>query len=211
MIGIKCLRLTLVKPRVAQPHPLAPYARRAHCRSALVVAAAVIVGRRRRRRPLLIRSPRLGILNLKGESAEPLITADVDALTPVLGSPLRGSTSAPFCDVLFIYCDVAADGRIGNFSGTLRDLIQTQRAPLVVVASENSGEAYISTTRGAEARSREPSDDVEIAQRTSVSNVLCPIVYRHEAWRIDASCLGETRTARSGQRAREIAIHHLRV
>ena len=114
----------------------------------LVVAAAVIVGRRRRRRPLLIRSPRLGILNLKGESAEPLITADVDALTPVLGSPLRGSTSAPFCDVLFIYCDVAADGRIGNFSGTLRDLIQTQRAPLVVVASENSGEAYISTTRG---------------------------------------------------------------
>ena len=114
----------------------------------LVVAAAVIVGRGRRRRPLLIRSPRLGILNLKGESAEPLITADVDALTPVLGSPLRGSTSAPFCDVLFIYCDVAADGRIGNFSGTLRDLIQTQRAPLVVVASENSGEAYISTTRG---------------------------------------------------------------
>jgi hypothetical protein len=114
----------------------------------LIVAVAVFVGRRSRRRPLLIRSPRLGFLNLKGESAEQLITADMDALTPVLGSPVRGSTSAPFCDVLFIYCDVASDGRIGNFPGTLRDLIQVQRAPLVVVASENSGEAYISTTKG---------------------------------------------------------------
>ena len=114
----------------------------------LIVAACVFVGRRSRRRPLLIRSPRLGILNLKGESAEQIITADMDALTPVLGSPVRGSTSAPFCDVLFIYCDVASDGRIGNFPGTLRDLIQTLRAPLVVVASENSGEAYISTTKG---------------------------------------------------------------
>jgi hypothetical protein len=114
----------------------------------LIVAAAIFVGRRSRRRALLIRSPRFGILNLKGESAEQLITADSDALTPVLGSPVRGSTSAPFCDVLFIYCDVASDGRIGNFPGTLRDLIQTLRAPLVVVASENSGDAYISTTKG---------------------------------------------------------------
>jgi len=114
----------------------------------LIVAAAVFIARRSRRRPLLIRSPRLGILNLKGESAEQLIAADVDALMPVLGSPVRGSASAPFCDVLFIYCDIAPDGRVVNFRGTLRDLIQTLRAPLVVVASENSADAYISTTRG---------------------------------------------------------------
>jgi hypothetical protein len=113
----------------------------------LIVAAAIFLGRRGGRRAL-IRSPRLGILNLKGESAEQLITADMDALMPVLGAPVRGSSLAPFCDVLFIYCDVAADGRISNFSGTLRDLIQTLRAPLVVVASENSGEAYTSTTKG---------------------------------------------------------------
>jgi hypothetical protein len=114
----------------------------------LIVAAAVFVGRRSRRRPLLIRSPQLGILNLKGESAEQLIAEDVDALMPVLGSPIRGSTSAPFCNVLFIYCDIGSDGRIGNFPGTLRDLIQTLGAPLVVVASENTGDAYISTTKG---------------------------------------------------------------
>jgi hypothetical protein len=72
----------------------------------------------------------------------------MEALMPVLGSPIRGSTSAPFCDVLFIYCDISSDGRIGNFPGTLRDLIQTLRAPVVVVASENPGNAYISTTKG---------------------------------------------------------------
>jgi hypothetical protein len=113
----------------------------------LIVAAAIFVGRRGGLRPLLIRSPRLGILNLKGEPAEQLISADIEALMPILGKPVRGSTSAPFCDVLFIYCDVAADGRVSNFPGTLRDLIQTLRAPLVVVASENSGDAYKSSSK----------------------------------------------------------------
>ena len=114
----------------------------------LIVVAAVFVGRSSRRRRFLIRSPQFGILNLKGESAEQLIAEDVDALMPILGSPVRGSTSAPFCNVLFIYCDIGSDGRISNFPGTLRDLIQTPGAPLVVVASENSGDAYISTTKG---------------------------------------------------------------
>jgi hypothetical protein len=109
----------------------------------LIAAAVVFVGRSNRRRALVIRSPRLGILNLKGEAAEPLITADVDALSPVLGSPVRGSMAAPFCDVLFIYCDIGSDGRVANFPGTLRDLVQRLRAPLVVVASENSSDAYI--------------------------------------------------------------------
>jgi hypothetical protein len=113
----------------------------------LIVPAVVLIGRRGRRRPLVIRAPRLGILNLKGASAEQLIAADVQALGPVLADAVRGSTSSPFCDVLFIYCDIGTDGRIANFAGTLRDLIQTLRAPLVVVASENSSDAYISTSK----------------------------------------------------------------
>jgi hypothetical protein len=114
----------------------------------LIAITAVFVWRSNRRRVLMIRSPRLGILNLKGEAAEQLIAADMEALMPVLGSPVRGSTSSPFCDVLFIYCDIGTDGRITNFPGTLRDLIQTLRAPLVVVATENSGDAYFSATKG---------------------------------------------------------------
>ena len=114
----------------------------------LIATTAVFAWRSNRRRALVIRSPRLGILNLKGEPAEQLIAADMEALMPVLGSPVRGSTSSPFCDVLFIYCDISTDGRIANFPGTLRDLIQTLHAPLVVVATENSRDAYISATKG---------------------------------------------------------------
>jgi hypothetical protein len=99
----------------------------------LIAAGVVFVALSKRRRPSVIHSPRLGILNLKGEAAEQLIAADMDALIPVLGSPVRGSTASPFCDVLFIYCDIGPDGRIGNFPGTLRDLIHTLHAPLVVV------------------------------------------------------------------------------
>ena len=114
----------------------------------LIITAGVFARRSRRRRTLVIRAPRLGVLNLKGDAAEQLIAADVQALQPVLGNAVRGSASSPFCDVLFIYCDIGSDGRIANFSGTLRDLVRTLRAPLVVVASENSGEAYISTLKG---------------------------------------------------------------
>lgn len=71
----------------------------------------------------------------------------MEALRPVLGNAVRGSASSPFCDVIFIYCDVGSDGRIGNFAGTLRDLIQTLRSPLVVVATENSGDAYYQAPR----------------------------------------------------------------
>ena len=114
----------------------------------LIGVTAVLLWRRSRRRPLVIRSPRFGILNLKGPTAEPLIAADIEALTPVLGVPVRGLALTPFCDVLFLYCDIDSNGGIGNGSGTLRDLIAKLRAPLVVVASENSGDAYIASTKG---------------------------------------------------------------
>jgi hypothetical protein len=114
----------------------------------LLVGAAVLVLRYKGRRALVIRSPRFGVLNLKGQAAEPLIAADIEALTPLLGTPIRGSALAPFCDVLFLYCDVDSKGCVGNGPGTLRDLIQKLRAPLVVVASENSGDAYVASTKG---------------------------------------------------------------
>jgi hypothetical protein len=114
----------------------------------LIVAGVAVVALTKRRNTLAIHSPRLGILNLKGDAAERLIAEDMGALTPVLGTPVRGTASSPFCNVLFIHCDIAPDGRVTNFSGTLRDLIQTLCAPLVVVASENSGDAYVLSTKG---------------------------------------------------------------
>lgn len=52
----------------------------------LIATTAVFAWRSNRRRALVIRSPRLGILDLKGEPAEQLIAADMEALMPVLGS-----------------------------------------------------------------------------------------------------------------------------
>ena len=121
--------------------------------SFLIGLTVVFLWQRSRRWPLVIRSPRFGILNLIGPAAEPLIAADTEALTPLLGIPVRGAILAPFCDVLFIYCDIAANGGIGVGSDTLRDLIEKLRAPLVVVASENSGDAYMAST-GAQGKGR---------------------------------------------------------
>jgi len=116
--------------------------------AAIALAAVTIaLGRKRRRKILAIHSPRFGILNLKGAAAEGIIASDIEALQPVLGAPSHGSASLPFCDVLFVYCDLGADGTVANFAGTLRDLIRKLEAPLVVVASENAGDAYIASTR----------------------------------------------------------------
>src|ERR1700749_4727379 len=105
---------------------------------ALVIFAIVIsVRRAKRRRALVIRPPRFGILNLKGAPAESIIAMDVEALRPVLGDPVRATEASPFCDVVFIYCDVALDGKVENYPGSIRDLIHKLRTPLVVVASEN--------------------------------------------------------------------------
>jgi hypothetical protein len=38
--------------------------------------------------------------------------------------------------------------RVVNFAGNLRDLIQASGAQVVVVASDNSGDAYIASTKG---------------------------------------------------------------
>jgi hypothetical protein len=113
----------------------------------LVFIAAVLFGRHGRHRTFAIHAPRLGILNLKGQTAEQEVAADIEALGPVLGKPVPGSTWQPFCDVLFIYCDVAPDGQLNGFPGTLRDLIQKLQAPVVIVATENSADAYIASTK----------------------------------------------------------------
>jgi hypothetical protein len=114
----------------------------------IAIVAAILFSRHSRRRLARVRSPRFGILNLKGEAANSLVAEDAKILAPVLGSPRYGSTAPPACDVLFLYCDINGDGRVVNFAGNLRDLIQASGARVVVVASDNSGDAYIASTKG---------------------------------------------------------------
>lgn len=91
----------------------------------------------------VISSPRFGILNLKGETALPLITEDAEALRPIIGQPDQTSEGVPACDILFLYCDIELNGKIQNSTDGLREIIRDSGAVIVVVASENHGESYI--------------------------------------------------------------------
>jgi hypothetical protein len=112
------------------------------------IVAAIFSSRARRRKVAVVQSPRFGVFNLKGEAAGSLVALDTKTLARVLGSPVYGSTAPPVCDVLFLYCDIAIDGRVAKFAGDLRDLIQRSGARVVVVASDNSVDAYIASTKG---------------------------------------------------------------
>jgi hypothetical protein len=109
--------------------------------------AAMFLVRRRKRAVALIDARRFGILNLKSSAATSMVAEDTAALTAVLGPPLQESGTPPQCDVLFLYCDIAADGRIQGSESGLRELIRDSGASVVVVASENGGDAYIAACK----------------------------------------------------------------
>jgi hypothetical protein len=110
---------------------------------AVIVAVIFFLRSRRRAALVIISSPRFGILNLKGDAAASIIAEDTGALLPVLGQPQQSGSTAPVCDVLFLYCDMERDGRIRNWRGGLREIIRDTGATVVVVASENESDAYI--------------------------------------------------------------------
>jgi hypothetical protein len=91
----------------------------------------------------IIRSPRFAILNLKGDAAAGIIAEDTAALLPVLGKAEQSASTVPRCDVLFVYCDLEPNGRIPNSANGLREIIRDSGAVVVVVASDNPGDAYV--------------------------------------------------------------------
>jgi len=94
-----------------------------------------------------IQSPRLGFLNLKGAAGEPALAEDKSAIASMFSAVQESSTAPPLSDVLFIYCDIGADGRISGSSAGLRDMIRDSGARVVVVASENPSEGYIASAK----------------------------------------------------------------
>jgi hypothetical protein len=93
--------------------------------------------------PLIIRSPRLGLLNLMGSSAEAILKEDKAALSSLFSSIEHSDLNPPACDVLLIYGHIEKDGHFANYSERLRDIIRKSNAPIVIVASENDTQNYI--------------------------------------------------------------------
>jgi len=98
-------------------------------------------------RPLVIRNPKIGILNFAGLSARPLIEEDAAALKPLFADFVESDGDTPTCDVLMIYATIETNGTIQNASHNLREIIEQARAPIVVVATENDAPSYIAASK----------------------------------------------------------------
>ena len=86
--------------------------------------------------PLVIPAPRLRFLNLIGPAAASQLADDKAALCHLFHDNQELHEIEP-CDVLMLYTNVQDDGR------ALKRIVEKSQAPIVVVASENTGEAYV--------------------------------------------------------------------
>jgi hypothetical protein len=97
--------------------------------------------------PLIISSPKLGILNLLGKSGEALVSEDRLGLSSLFSSYVEGQCTPPSCDVLLLYCQIEKDGNVAGTKDSIREIIFKSKAPIVIVASPNSSDAYITATK----------------------------------------------------------------
>ena len=84
----------------------------------------------------------LGIHDLSGGAAEPLMAADRAALAPLFRRVSESSDAPPRSTLLLVYCTIGADGGILNSPRTLREIIRDAGAPVVIVASPNPRRRY---------------------------------------------------------------------
>jgi hypothetical protein len=104
-----------------------------------VLAILVVMGLKfsRGARVILIKSPKLGILNFKGRSALQIEAADRSAVERFFSGTVESTSVVPSCDVLFIYCDFDADGNVVGTTLQIREIVRDSGAAVAVVASEN--------------------------------------------------------------------------
>jgi hypothetical protein len=86
---------------------------------------------------VVIRSPRLGVVNVMGPEAVPLMGEDLNALAPLFGKATESDSEPPRCDVLIVYARIDPSGKIAHSSLGLREMARDSGAK-VVVATETS-------------------------------------------------------------------------
>jgi hypothetical protein len=93
--------------------------------------------------PFRVYQPIIGFLNLLGPKGGMLLEADRSVLSPLFTTSRVSSSAVPRAHVLFVYCDITADGSVvGGGGARLRDLIKSAGAYVAIVASENTGSHY---------------------------------------------------------------------
>ncbi|HLA70187.1 MAG TPA: hypothetical protein VK624_01670 [Steroidobacteraceae bacterium] len=94
-------------------------------------------------KPLRISKPRIGFLNLQGEPGASLAMEDRKVLAPPFRESFLTDGAVPRCEVIFLYCNVGADGRVAGSAAGIRDLTEAAGAYVAVVASENPPNNYM--------------------------------------------------------------------
>ena len=110
----------------------------------IVIVGIVVILVRGRRPPVpIVERPRWGIANFLGDSGQHYVDEDIASLAMTLGPPTRRDADVPRCEVLFLYAHLLSNGSVENSTRGLRELIRDSGALVVVVASENTPDAYI--------------------------------------------------------------------
>lgn len=119
----------------------------------LVVAAVGGLGmlmRSRRASPApTITRPVLGILDLDRDRFGALAGEDRAALGPLFSSVMESDSAPPACDVLLVYCEIEAGGRVAGSPLSLREIIRDAGARVVIVAAENDPDRYMEAAKPA--------------------------------------------------------------
>lgn len=110
-----------------------------------VVVTFYVYGRKAK--PIVIETPVLGLLDLSEGVCAADVKSDRERLASFFNFVLESKETPPKCDVLFLYCEIEADGSVRGSSLGLRELIRESGALIVVVAKENPAEAYVAASK----------------------------------------------------------------
>jgi hypothetical protein len=94
-------------------------------------------------RVVTLSSPKVGILDLGGEDTKQLVKSDTSFLRPLFDEVQAAESTAPKCDVLFLYAKLTAEGAVLGSTRSLREIIRDSGAKVVVVAIANQSGPYI--------------------------------------------------------------------
>jgi hypothetical protein len=87
--------------------------------------------------PFIISNPSLAFANLAGVTGKGLMDQDRKSLEDIFRGRIHiADRTLPRCNVLFVYCQLEASGRVSGASFTFRDSIKGAGAHIAVIASE---------------------------------------------------------------------------
>ena len=99
------------------------------------------------RNPLIVETPKIGFLNLAGQPGRLLVEEDRTALGPIFTTCVMSDDVVPECDVLLLYAQMEAGGRIAGSNKGLRDIIRDARAVIAIVAFPNEPNNLIAASK----------------------------------------------------------------